>query len=207
MAVSTTDSAVRRRRSDKKRQAILVAARELFVQRGYELTSVDAISARAGVSKRTVYDHFGDKERIHTVVFEQVAESLTTSVRLALENELPAGCDLRAGLLAFVRRVADEALRSSDFYDFQQLTTRGSPLRRNFRSTTSAPKELFVQRIEEFVSERALKAEKPRRAAEHFIALTFQLALDTLNPTESGDWAAVDEALVDGVDAFLRAYT
>lgn len=206
-SVATTDIAGRRRRSENKRLAILGAARQLFVREGYELTSVDAIAARAGVSKRTVYDHFGDKERIYSAVLEQVGETLTSAVRAALDGELAAGCDLRAGLLAFVRRVATEALPSSDYADFQRLTTRRPPRHPNFRSTASAPKEMFVRRIEEFVSDGAIRAEHPRRAAEHFIALTFQLALDTLDPTETGAWDAVDEVLVDGVDAFLRAYS
>ena len=72
--MTTVDISARRGRSEKKRLAILDAARRLFVQDGYELTSVDAIAARAGVSKRTVYDHFGDKERIHSAVLEQVTE-------------------------------------------------------------------------------------------------------------------------------------
>lgn len=203
----TTETAVRRGRSQKKRTAILGAARELFVQEGYELTSVDAIAARAGVSKRTVYDHFGDKERMHSAVLEEVTETLTSAVQAALEGELKPGCDVRAGLLAFVRRVATEALPSSDYADFRRLTTNRSPRRRNFRSTAAGPKEMFVRRIEEFASEGVINTGHPRRAAEHFIALTFHLALDTLDPTESGAWDAVDEVLVDGVDAFIRSYT
>jgi len=204
--LTTVDISARRGRSEKKRLAILDAARRLFVQDGYELTSVDAIAARAGVSKRTVYDHFGDKERIHSAVLEQVTETLTASVRAALEDELTGDCDVRAGLLAFVRRVAAEALPSSDYVDFRLLTTSSSPRRRNFRSTSGGPKEMFIRRIEDFVAAGALRTDHPRRAAEHFIALTFHLALDTLEPTESGAWDAVDEVLVDGVDAFLRAY-
>src|SRR5690606_87480 len=108
--------------SVQKRLAILDAARELFIRDGYELTSVDAIAARAEVSKRTVYDHFGDKERIHTAVLERVNERLTATIQAALDEELTAGCDLRAGLLAFARRVATEAFPSSDYADYRHLT-------------------------------------------------------------------------------------
>lgn len=204
--MTAVDIPTRRGRSEKKRLAILEAARRLFVRDGYELTSVDAIAARAGVSKRTVYDHFGDKNRIYSAVLEQVTEALTAAVEAALQDELTGDCDVRAGLLAFVRRVATEALPSSDFVDFRFLTTSGSPRGRNFRSTSDGPKEMFIRRIESLVAAGALRAEHPRRAAEHFIALTFHLALDTLDPTESGAWDAVDEVFVDGVDAFLRAY-
>ena len=45
-----------------KRLAILEAAKRLFMQNGYDGSSMDAIAAEAGVSKLTVYSHFTDKE-------------------------------------------------------------------------------------------------------------------------------------------------
>lgn len=47
-----------------KRAAILETAKRLFVGQGYAGTSVEQIAAGAGVSKLTVYSHFGDKERL-----------------------------------------------------------------------------------------------------------------------------------------------
>ena len=49
-----------------KRTAIVAAATELFTQSGYGAVSMDAIAAKAGVSKRTVYSHFPGKD----VLFE-----------------------------------------------------------------------------------------------------------------------------------------
>ena len=71
---ATAQTPGRRLRAEAKRAAILDAAEALFVSDGYELTSVDAISARAGVSKRTVYDHFGDK----LTLFRSVSGAPTT---------------------------------------------------------------------------------------------------------------------------------
>lgn len=45
-----------------KRLAILESAKELFVEQGYAGTSMDAIAKSAGVSKLTLYSHFGHKE-------------------------------------------------------------------------------------------------------------------------------------------------
>src|SRR5476649_1016126 len=47
-----------------KRQAILDAAKILFLTKGYASTSMDAVAAEAGVSKLTVYSHFNDKETL-----------------------------------------------------------------------------------------------------------------------------------------------
>jgi TetR/AcrR family transcriptional repressor of mexJK operon len=54
-----------------KRDAIVRAARTLFMREGFEAVSVDAIAAEAGVSKRTVYSHFSDKEGLFEAIIAQ----------------------------------------------------------------------------------------------------------------------------------------
>lgn len=46
------------RLTDRKREAIIQAAIAEFRANGFEITSMDKIAATAGVSKRTVYNHF-----------------------------------------------------------------------------------------------------------------------------------------------------
>jgi AcrR family transcriptional regulator len=47
-----------------KARAVLDAASELFYERGIHAVGVDVIAARAGVTKKTLYDRFGSKERL-----------------------------------------------------------------------------------------------------------------------------------------------
>lgn len=62
-----------------KRAAILLAARQLFVQHGFEGVSMDQIALEAGVSKLTVYSHFGDKGNL-----------FSEAVRAHCEDSIPA---------------------------------------------------------------------------------------------------------------------
>lgn len=48
----------------EKRAAILAAAKRLFTRQSFRGTSMDAVAAAAGVSKLTVYSHFGDKDNL-----------------------------------------------------------------------------------------------------------------------------------------------
>ena len=62
-----------------KRAAILDAAKRLFVEQGYDGVSMDQIAAAAGVSKLTVYSHFGDKDAL-----------FSAAARAYCEQRLPA---------------------------------------------------------------------------------------------------------------------
>ena len=62
-----------------KRAAILDAAKRLFVEQGHDGVSMDQIAAAAGVSKLTVYSHFGDKDAL-----------FSAAARAYCEQRLPA---------------------------------------------------------------------------------------------------------------------
>jgi TetR/AcrR family transcriptional regulator, mexJK operon transcriptional repressor len=56
----------------RKRRAILDAAGTVFLRDGFARASIDVIAAEAKVSKQTVYNHFGDKERLFTAMTDDV---------------------------------------------------------------------------------------------------------------------------------------
>ncbi|QYN36273.1 TetR/AcrR family transcriptional regulator [Pseudonocardia sp. DSM 110487] len=90
-------------RSARKRQAILDAARALFLRNGYAGTSMDDVAARAAVSKQTVYKHFVDKERLFTAIITgDIAE--TEGLTQSLVDALPQTQDLERDLREFARR-------------------------------------------------------------------------------------------------------
>jgi len=65
-----------RRLSEEKRFLIVQAASELFLNSGYGSVSMDMIAERAQVSKRTVYNHFADKNSLFAEVVKQTWEIL-----------------------------------------------------------------------------------------------------------------------------------
>lgn len=50
------------RRGTQRRQAILSAATDLFMEHGFEGTSLDMVIERAGGSRRSIYQYFDNKE-------------------------------------------------------------------------------------------------------------------------------------------------
>lgn len=72
------------KRCDRKRCQILEGARETFLELGFERASVDAIAARAGVSKATVYNHFADKAALFLAAFSEGADNMREALQSAL---------------------------------------------------------------------------------------------------------------------------
>ena len=199
------DAPAARPSSLRKRAAVLTAGRALFLGEGYERTSVDAVAARAGISKRTVYDYFGDKDGLFDAVITDAAAEVVAAMRGAIEEELAAGRDLREALLAFARRIATATIASSDHRLLRQLMRADRRARRSLTEFEYLPEALLAGRFAELAGEGVLSAKNTGRAAQHFIALTFMLALDVSSTAPAAD-AEIDALLVDGVDAFLRAY-
>ena len=61
------------RRGDELRQHILFAAKDVFLELGFERTSMDVVAARAQTSKRTIYAHFESKDKLFLAVAELVS--------------------------------------------------------------------------------------------------------------------------------------
>ena len=69
----------KKRDTSKKRQIILDGATEVFIENGFEASSMDRIAEVANVSKRTIYNHFPSKEILFQAI---VAEFLKQSYEL-----------------------------------------------------------------------------------------------------------------------------
>jgi AcrR family transcriptional regulator len=59
--------------SQRAHQKVLETAAELFADRGIDTTSMDAIAAKSGVSKATIYKHWSDKEALCMEVMTYLA--------------------------------------------------------------------------------------------------------------------------------------
>lgn len=62
------------RRGEALREHILLAAKDVFLETGFERASMDQIAARAETSKRTLYAHFESKDRLFLAVVDLVRE-------------------------------------------------------------------------------------------------------------------------------------
>jgi AcrR family transcriptional regulator len=79
----------------------LLAAHELFAERGYAAVKMDDIASAVGVTKPLLYTYFGNKERLYIACMERAGEALTTTVAEAVAAAASPGDALGAGVHAF----------------------------------------------------------------------------------------------------------
>jgi AcrR family transcriptional regulator len=98
--MSSRDTVGSRERSSGARRRliqdeIVQAAALCFREHGYRPTTLDAIAARAGVSKVTLYKYVSSKEELLCQVFERTIDSFRAGLRRLVEPDLPADEKLR----------------------------------------------------------------------------------------------------------------
>ncbi|MDO5505553.1 MAG: TetR/AcrR family transcriptional regulator [Pseudoxanthomonas suwonensis] len=154
-----------------KGQAILDSARRLFLEHGFEGVSMDQIAAAAGVSKLTVYNHYGDKE---TLFGEAVRSYCEQGFPDAVFQDDPAQ-PLQAALLAIARRYFDFVCAPDAIAGHRLLCSpqmADTPVSRLF--WTSGPQHI-QERMAALLLHRAghgqLQVDDPCRAASQFFAL------------------------------------
>jgi AcrR family transcriptional regulator len=155
-----------------KRQQILVGARQVFSELGFERASVDLIAARAGVSKATVYKHFEDKKALFVACATLEADQMRDGLRACLlappgdvEQVLQAigekvmALSLSPGVVALYRHVIPEAIR---FPDIGQLIFDRGP---------RVLHDAIAEHLERWDRGGALRIDDTRAAAVQFLAL------------------------------------
>jgi len=194
-------------RGDAKREAIIQATLDVFLDGGYLGTSVDDVAAAAHASKRTVYSHFGDKEGL----FREVIRSTIAPMQAAVQQqlELPTGDDPWEAL----RRVTGSLVRIV-------VTPRVIRLRRVLSAEADrfpdlaeewyrlGPEQTF-DRLAGWLAASGLPIADTRTAAEQLVWLTISTPLNRLMFAPSDTTLRADE-LDRTADAafelFRRAY-
>ncbi|GGT55772.1 transcriptional regulator [Actinomadura citrea] len=97
-------------RAARKRQVIIQAARSAFVRDGFD-AAMDAIAADAGVSKVTVYNHYGSKETLFVAVIGEALQGALADAISGTAQRLEHSDDLRAALKWTARAWVDSMTR------------------------------------------------------------------------------------------------
>lgn len=89
-----------------RRAQLIDVGRTVFAERGYEGASVEEIADRAKVSRPIVYEHFGGKDGLYTVIVDREMEYIVRRISEALMSGTASG-RIEGATLAFLTYVRD----------------------------------------------------------------------------------------------------
>jgi AcrR family transcriptional regulator len=152
--------------AQQKRRLITATARAV-AEKGYADATVADITSFAGVSRKTFYALFQDKEACFLYGFEKLSEALLKAVSQALRPDLPLPEQLRSALTAYLQRIeADQSLARAFFAEAESATARS-------RAAFIEVNGRFVEQMEWWLSRvRKAHPEVPKARPADFSMVT-----------------------------------
>ncbi|MFI6576163.1 TetR/AcrR family transcriptional regulator C-terminal domain-containing protein [Nocardiopsis sp. NPDC050513] len=198
-------------RSARKHQAIVTAATEVFMAKGYPGTSMDDIAKLAAVSKQTVYKHFTDKEKLFREVV--LATTVRVEAMIDLVADIPAEADtLEENLTRLAHRFLT-TLTQPQVLQLRRLIIANAD---TFPELGAAWYERGFERVlatlattfRRLADHGLLRIEDPLLAANHFSGLLLWIPVNQamFHGGPRHTQSDLDRYAVAGVRAFLGAY-
>ncbi|MBM7520465.1 TetR/AcrR family transcriptional regulator [Nocardioides nitrophenolicus] len=191
-----------------KRQDLLAGGLTLFARDGYTRASVDAIAEQAGVSTRTLYNHFGDKAGLFQAVIAASSAEVADRHIAIIERHLGDVSELEPALVAlgldWGRRSAEDL--SEHWALVRQVSAERdhipeAALRAWREAGPLAVRRALAARLAELAPRFGLDLPDPELAARHLLQL---IAADDF---PGGAGSPAHEAVVrTGARVFLRGY-
>lgn len=109
---------VRRTRAEMEetRSTLVITARKVFSERGYAGTSMDDLTAQAGLTRGALYHHFGDKKGLLAAVVEQIDAEMDARLQAISDNADDAWMGFRSRCQAYLKMALEP--------EFQRLVLR-----------------------------------------------------------------------------------
>ncbi|WP_327352907.1 TetR/AcrR family transcriptional regulator [Streptomyces sp. NBC_01304] len=197
--------------SQRKRESIVEAATDEFLTQGYAAASVDTIASRAGVSKPTVYKHFGNKERLFLAVIAGCLPKTYADLK-PLNSHIAEAPDLRAALIELSSEWA-RILLSDDIMRLRRLCIGevsrfpqlGDLWYRVSYDMNNGP---LIKAFTELDARGELDAPDPVLAVQQLVAVSLGVPqlVKTFRPDAEFEAEELTRVITSGVDTFLARY-
>lgn len=195
----------------RKHQAIVEAASDLFLSRGYLGTSMDEIAASAAVSKQTVYKHFSDKDQLFVEIVLATTGQVEEMERL-VASSLDDSSDLERDLGKLARSLL-ATLMEPRFLRLSRLVVAtadrfpaiGTAWYERAFETGLAP---LAEQFRNLTDRGVLETDDPVLAAHHFVGMLLWVPVNKAMFTgeDQSSTAELERHASAAVKAFLAAY-
>ncbi|BAI76353.1 transcriptional regulator (plasmid) [Azospirillum sp. B510] len=155
-----------------RRKAILAAARRLFIEKGFEKTTLSDIIALAGGSRATLYEHFGDKDGLFRAILEEDNAMILAGLAPAQADERVTPED---GLTAFALHLVKALLKEETTSIIRILIAEGDRVPDIAESFFRIGPENAIGRLADYLrslsDKEMLRIDDPAVAAQAFLGM------------------------------------
>ena len=195
----------------RKGALILNTARQLFLERGYDATSLDDVAAASGVSKTTVYNNFRDKTDLFSAVVLSVterAEQIVAELGATLDDDGPVEARLTAVARALAHGVLNPAVVQLRRLAISEAVRFPAVVTAYWDRAPARTLALLTDSFTRMAGRGELDIDDPAAAAALFAYGVLGLHQDQalLQPARPLARADLDRHVDQMVAAFLRAY-
>lgn len=165
-------SPTQQERSQTTTEALVAAARELFAADGFAATSLDAVVAKAGLTKGALYHHFAGKRELFAAVFAAEQDRISGKLIAAYESKPDPWEAFEAGCVAFVEACQEPGV--------QRIVLLDAPAAlgwEEIRRIESGSMELMVAGIELAIGEGRIAPRDPRQLAHLLFGAVCEAAM------------------------------
>jgi AcrR family transcriptional regulator len=183
------------------RNRLLTGMAAALAEKGYAAVTIADVARHARVSKRTFYEHFGDKRQCFLAVYTTVSDRLLAHVGAAAADELPWPERIRAAVRAYLGAMAAEPmLTRTMLLEIQSVGPDGLRLRRDVHRRFAA---LLSSRAEEGLPSDIKARPLTTELATAVIGGVNELVLDAVEEGTTGRVLELDNTASDLIRAVL----
>lgn len=191
-----------------KEQAILQAARRLFLEKGLNVTTAE-IARIAGVAKATLYANFADKETLIEAVLRQESDLTISDKEFSQRHSLPLQEVLTAFGSRFVRFINQKELTGWDRLIASAAIRHPDLPGRFYAAGPGRAQQMLETIVAEAIEGGFLRECNAREAADHLAGLWLGMtSLEIkLGARKSLTETEIQHRVVLALDVFMRAYS
>ncbi len=194
---------------ERKNQAIIAAATQVFLKKGFESASMDEIAAVAEVSKRTVYQHFGNKEQL----FQKILVEYWQAVNVNQQSLFNSDQSIAVNLKHFAQIFLDFLYRPQTIDLFRLLITESQRFPSLTQSLLVNGKAPFTQELIRFLDQQkktgVLRIKDTERAASFFLGQLkeYHFWPMMLGFTQETSIPKRDQLITEAITIFIKYYS
>lgn len=196
-----------RSKNEHKRESILQAASTLFCEQGFISTSMEKVAKLAGVSKQTVYSHFGNKDDLFVSAIVCKCEKFEL-----LSNQNEMSLNPRTTLQTFAKRFISMLLSDEGIAIHRVCAAEASKNPKISKLFFTAGPERIIAKVTEcfayYHEKSILNINDPHCAAIQFVSMIRGEAVmrREYNTDQQLSEQQIADYIKDCIDLFLKGY-